>query len=802
MTTRWKQALRTLLRRPGFSLLAVVILAAGIAADTGVFSIVDAVVFKPLPYPDAERLVTIFEASTSKSEKATLVAPVRLDDWNRMNRGFDAIAGSYSENLTEISGSEAERLTGRRVSPRYFSVFGSKAILGRTFTPEEEVFGGPLSVIISHGLWTRRYRQSADVVGQRLIFKGQGNPPEDRAYTIVGVMPPEFGNPQIDVWMPAQLAPFMMQLRDARFFSGVGRLKPGVTIAQAQQDLVNVQQQLARQFPKTDKDWSAMVGSLKEAQVGSYREPLVFILSAVSLLLLIAVANIAGLMLSQLQTREREMAIRNSIGATRAQVVGTVVREVLIISFAGVAVAWLIDLWLLSSLSSVFDVLPRSTEVHLDWRALIFASVAGAAAAVFSGVWPAVKATRSDITVALSHGGRTLAGEGRSQRFLVAAQFALAVLLLSTTGLMLRSYYNLQHVEIGFDPSHEVTFHVGAGWNEDRARVGLLQKNLIDRLAQIPGVVAAGYSNFLPASDATLRSQIQLQEIARTDDSGKISVGTRSIGGGYLKALNATLVAGEPCPVLGKITAATPKALVNRRFADMYSNGQSLIGMHFHFVDDRPDTAATEIIGVVADIREDNLRSTPVPYLYTCIVPGGWPDPEYVVRAQGDPRAVVPAIRAAVREADSSRAIFGLKSLQEQVDSTLDQTRLQAGMISVFGIAAVGLAALGLYGLVTLAVAARTKEIGIRLALGAKPSRIVGDVIRRVGVLLLSGTVVGLFLTWVAARQLQSIVFGVRTLDMVSIGGVLLVLVLAATIATVLPARRASQLDPLIAIRE
>jgi predicted permease len=465
-------------------------------------------------------------------------------------------------------------------------------------------------------------------------------------------------------------------------------------------------------------------------------------------------------------------------------------------------VAWLLDFWLLRASSSIFGILPRSAEVNLDWRALVFASLAGGTAALISGVWPAIRATRGDLAVALSHAGRSLAPEGRSQSLLVAGQFALAVVLLSTTSLMLRSYYNLQHVEIGFDPSHDLTFHVGAAWNEDRTQVGLLQKAVIDRLQQIPGVLAAGFTNFLPASDATLRSQIQLQELAHTEDSGKISVGTRSIGGDYLKALNATVVAGEACPALAKVTTTSPKALVNRRFADLYAKGQNLVGMHFHFVDDRPETPATEIVGVVGDIREDNLRSTPVPYAYFCMSPGGWPDPEYIVRAQRDPRTLNQQIHAAVREIDSSRAIFGMKSLQEEVDSTLDQTRLQAGMISVFGLAAVSLAALGLYGLVTLAVAARTKEIGIRLALGAKPSRILADVVSRVGILLAVGAFIGIFLTWLVTRQLQSVAFGVRALDVVSVVGVLGVLVIAGTIATIIPAYRAARLSPIIAIRD
>jgi len=784
-----------LLRRPGFAVTAIVILGTGIAANTAVFSVVDTVLLKPLPYPNPDRLVTVMEASGSKSERASLIAPIRLDDWNRLNRTFEAIGGSYSENVTDTTGDEPDRLVGRRVSPRYFSVFGAKPVIGRTFVPEEEIAGGPAAVVISYGLWSRRFNQGPEVIGRRLILKGE-------PFTVVGVMPQEFASSNIDIWLPAALAPFLMQMRDARFYSGVGRLKPGVTLAQAQDDLGRVQRDLGQQFPPTDKDWSAEVGDLKEARVGSYRESLVFILAAVTLLLVIAVANISGLMLSQLQVRERELAIRNSIGATRGQLVGTVLREVLLIAIAGVVLGLVLDVWSLRAFRSLFTDLPRSEAFHLDWRALGFASLAGVVSAILFGVWPAFRATRKDLVSVLSHTGRGIARDSRSQHVLVAGQFALSVLLLSGTGLMLRSYYNLQHVELGFDPSHDVTFHVGAAWNEDRNRVGQLQKALVQRFERIPGVVAAGFSNFLPASSATLRSQIRLRENARTDEAGLISVGERSIGGAYTSALSVPILAGTTCPQLEKLDTGTPKALVNRRFGELYGNGQNLVGQHFHWTQDSATTPETEIVGVVGDIREDNLRSTPVPYVYSCLPAGGWPDPEYVVRAQGSPQELSREIRAAVHDVDPTRAIFGMQPLQQELDSTLEQTRLQMGLISMFGGAAIFLAAIGLYGLITLAVTARTKEIGIRLALGAAPRRIVSDVVMQVVWLLGLGTAVGLVLVFAVQRELGSVVFGVSPLDPTTLAAALGVLVIAATLATYLPARRAAKVDPLTAMRD
>ncbi|HKO15691.1 MAG TPA: ABC transporter permease, partial [Gemmatimonadaceae bacterium] len=315
--------MRSLLRRPGFAASAVLILGAGIAATTGVFSVVDTAVLQPLPYPHPDRLVMVLEANSAKSQAAGLLAPARLEDWNRRSRAFSAIAGSYTENVTETSGDVPERLPALRVSPRFFTVYGVRPVVGRTFTPEEEWYGGPAAIVISDRLWMRRLHRRADVTRQHLILGGQ-------RYAIVGVMPPSFagGGDGVELWIPAQFAPMMMQARDARFLTGVGRLKAGVSIAVAQRDLARVQAELGRELPATDNNWSAQVTDLKRARTGQVREPLVFILGSVGLLLLIALANTAGLVLTQLQRRENELAIRGLLGATRLQVMAAVVQEV------------------------------------------------------------------------------------------------------------------------------------------------------------------------------------------------------------------------------------------------------------------------------------------------------------------------------------------------------------------------------------------------------------------------------------------------------------------------------------------
>jgi putative ABC transport system permease protein len=791
----WVLARRSLARRPGFVFAVVAILALGIGANTAIFSLVDAVLLKPLPFPNPDRLVTVQEASPSTSEAISLIAPGRLQDWNRRNRTFEAIAGLYSENVTETSGAEPERLVARRVSPRYFAVFGAKPAAGRTFAPDEEIDGGPASAVISYGLWTRRYHQDPQVAGRRLILGGKG-------FTIVGAMPKEFAGSTVDLWVPAQFGAGLLLNREARFLGGVGRMKLGVTIAQAQEDLARVQRELGEEFPQTDRGWSALVGNLKEAQVGSYRRALFFAFGSVVLLLLIAVANVAGLMLTELHRRERELAIRSSIGGTRLQVVGGVMREVLLIAAGGLGLGCLLASWLMDFLSTTFNALPHSTEFRLDWRAFLFAAVGSVLAAVLCGLLPAVQATRANLARLLAQGGRSASGARHKwQSALVTAQIALSVLLLAGAGLMLRSYYNLSHVNLGFDPARAVTFHVGAAWDEDRKRVGQLQTDLLAALERLPGVESAGFTNFLPTMGATLRYQVTLEGLAPTEKSRPHTVGERSISRGYLRALGVPLLAGQDCPSLAAVSQDAGKALVSRRFADVYGGGQNLVGRHVRWSQGAMPFGSMEIVGVAGNSREDTLDVNAAPYLYVCIVPGGWPDPEYLVRTHGGMRSLLQAISPIVHNIDSTRAVFGVQTLQGVLDESLDQPRLNTSMLSLFAMAALLLASVGLYGLVSLAVVARTREIGVRMALGASAGQIVRHVGLGVARLLAIGISVGFLLTLLADRLLRSVLFGVSPLDPLTLLGAVLALSIVSALATLAPARRAAGIHPLEAIR-
>jgi putative ABC transport system permease protein len=795
---QWQIAFRALLRRPGYSATAILMLILGIGATTTLFSVVDTILLKPLPYPNPDRLVTVMEASPSKKNKVSLIAPGRLADWDRLNQTFEAIAGYYTENVTDTSGAEPERLAGRRVSPRFFTVYGAPPLIGRTFTKEEELDGGPGAAVISYELWTRRYAQSPGVLGQRLVLAG-------KPYPIVGVMSKQFAAASTDLWIPAQIGPFLLRVREARFLSGIGRMKPGVTMQQAQADLARVQNDLGEQYPQTDKGWSAIAGDLKEQRVGDYRRTLLLVFGAVALLLLIAVANISGLTLAQLHQREREMAIRSSVGASRGQVIGTVMREVLLIATVGAACGAAVSAVLVGVMSKTFTDLPRMAELSFNWRALAFAVLCSLGATVLFGAIPAIQSTRTDLAPLLAESSRNISGgRRRLQRGLVVAQLAFTVLLLASAGLLLRSYYNLSHLDYGFDTANAITFHVGAAWDENRARVGRMQLDILDRFERVPGVEAAGMTNFLPATGATLNYQIVLEGLAQTEEHGTYTVGERTVNAGYLQALKIPLLAGSWCPAAepAKNDKPTPaKALVNRRFVELYAKGQNVVGRHYRFAQNGVLQSPDEIVGIVGDAREDGLASSASPYIYTCQAAGSWPDPEYVVRTHGDPRALLQQVRQIVHGIEPGRAVFGVKLLDAIVDEALEQPRLNTRFVAMFASAAMLLASVGLYSLISLIVTARTREIGVRIALGANRIQIMRLIFAGAAQLLIAGIVAGLALTAGAERLIRSVLFGVSPLDAWTLAAAVAVLGAVSLLAVFIPARKAASIDPLEAMR-
>jgi putative ABC transport system permease protein len=783
------QLLRALTRRPMFTLAVTGTLAFGTGISTALFSVVETVLLRPLPYPDGDRLVAIFEASPTAPDRPGLIAPIRLEDWKREGTAFAGISASYAESLTESSGTSPERVDARRLAPGFFDVYGARPLLGRTLSQAENLYGGPKAVVISEAFWNRRFARDPRVIERALLIDGQSHP-------IVGVMPRAFASGAIDVWM---MASNLLPMRNARFMSGVARLKPGVSIEQARADIDRVQLSLGQSFPETDKGWSALITDMKEYRVGDRRQALWLVFGAVGLVWLVGVANVAGLVLVDAQRRTRELAVRAALGASRARVIGVVTHEVLVMALAGAAVGAVIANSVIALVPTMFETMPRLTELAINWRALLFAAGTAVLAAMVCGVVPAIHATRRGVLRTLGSAGRgTTAASHAAQRWLVGVQVALGVVLCSSAALLASSYYELSRVDPGFSTEGVMTFHMSARWDEDRGRIGQQQVDLLEALERIPGVTAAGFVNFLPAPGGSLRYEVSVDGLASPTSSGLFAVGIRMIGGHYHRALGATLVAGSWCPTFHFDFNQPRFALVNQQFVDRYAAGQNLIGRGVRVAGTR-GTPAT-IAGVIADVAEDGPQVDRIPFVYTCDSAGSWPDPNYVVRTN-DAASLMGRLREVVGKIDSSRAVFSVRLLDDVMDASISEPRRNATLVAGFASTALLLCAVGLYALFARLVADSRREIGVRLALGAKPGQIVRMVLGDASRLLVIGVVSGIALSIAAYQLLQSVLFGVRSFDAIALASAALVLCAVSSVAILVPASRASRLMPTEALR-
>jgi len=771
----------------------VATLALGIGANSAIFSAVDAVLLKPLPYPDADRLVAVYELNQGLKQATQLVAPVRLESWNAANHTLAGLAGCYFENQTDTTGAVPERVAAMRISPRFFSVLGVGAARGRTPTADEDRFGGPAVVVVSDGFWRRRFDADPRVVGRTLVVGGTSR-------TIVGIMPRLFRypTPATDMWIPAQMSAGLMRERRARFYTAVGRLRPGATIEQAEADLAAIQARLGEEFPETDKGWSASLVPLKEEQVGSARGSLWLLFAAVALLLLAACGNVACLLLADATRREHEIAVRFAIGASRAAVTRQLLAEGAVLAMAGALFGLLVARWGAGALRQLANELPRIDELQMDARLVVFTMALGAATTIVFAAAPAMHAARIDPGDALSRGGRgQTAGRRLLQRTLVSGQIALAVVLLVGAGLLIRSFARIAEVSPGFDPSGVLTFRMSASWSESAASVVSRQARTVHRLEDIPGVEAAAVSQTLPAASNFPPGEFG---IAGRETTEKLFAHGRMVSGGYFRALRIPILQGETCST----DAGAPifsKALVTRAFADRYFPRAPAVG-HTLTAPWLPPGASVTIVGVVGDVRENGLIHDPGPLIYWCGYSPYWPDPQFIARTNPARPVSAATIRAALVEIEPKRAIFAVRSLDETLSRTVSQQRLNTLLLALFAGTALLLAGVGVYGVLAQLVAARVRETGVRMALGARGLQIVAPVVAEAAAMAAVGGAIGVAGSLALARFMSALVFGISPRDPVTFAAVAIVLPLAAAAAALVPARRAATIDPMAALRE
>jgi predicted permease len=804
---------RMLAKSPGFTVVAVLTLALGIGANTALFSVVNGVLLNPLPYPNPDQLVWLAE---SKPNFATgSISFPNSKDWRKNNRTFSSMGAyrPYSYNLTGLG--EAEQLRTMLISSDFFSVLEVNPAMGRSFAPGEDEIGAAPIAIISAGVWKRKFGSSPDAVGKSLTLDGKN-------FTIVGVIPPGFelalgSFRNIDVYVPlGQWSNPLLPKRGAGLgIHGVGRLKPGVTVEQARADMEAVTQGLATAYPDADKGIGAAVIPLKRAVVGDVRLFLLVLLAAVGFVLLITCVNVANLMVARSTTRMREFAIRATLGASRARLLRQLLTESILLSMTGGALGLLLAAWGTKvALHQLPVSLPRASEVTLDGRVLIFTMLLSLACGIFFGLAPAFKSAGSNLHDTLKEGGRGGSGSRRrAQGVFVVVEMAMALVLLIAAGLMIRSLDALWKVNPGFDPHNVLTFGVALPpsmqhYTRDGIRAALRQLN--DQLAAVPGVTASSLSwGAIPLSgddEDLFWIEGQPKPANESDMNWSISYVVQE---NYLQAMKIPIERGRF--FTAQDNESSPHVIVvDDVFARQYFPGSDVIGKHV-FLQNKG--ARAEIIGVVGHVKQwgldtddtESLRAQLYfPYMQLpdeAMDPSSWSGTGALVRFDPKTPAIAEAIRAAVKRLSGEHVMYGAQTMDEIISDSLAARRVLMILLGVFAVLALGLASIGIYGVISYLVGQRTQEIGIRLALGAKRM----DVLRLVLGAGINMAAIGLIIGLVAAlgltRLMASLLFGVSPTDPLTFAAVAILLMGVALAACYIPARRAMRLDPIVALR-
>lgn len=797
-------ALRQLWKSPGFTLISVLTLALGIGANTAIFSVINAVLLRPLPYPDADRLMIVTESDANQPQIS--VSFPDYVDWKRDNTTFEEIALSRREsfNLSGLSGRAPEQISGALVSANFFKVIGLTPQLGRTFTEEEDRVGGPRLAVISDRLWERVFSRDPNVLGRSVSF---GNQP----YTIIGVMPPHMFSPRtVEVWFPVMRRTDhpSWQTRDNHpGLYGWARLKPNVTREQALNDLKQIAARLAKQYPDSNSAVSVTVTPLLENQVGDYRPSLVLLLGAVVLVLLIACANLANLLAARGAARAREFAVRAAVGASRWQIIRQLLIESLVLALFGGGLGLCLAAWgrdLLVALSPQ-DV-PRFQAVSLDGWVLSFSLALSVITSFLFGLWPAWHTSRADIQLALKSGGHGSSdgpGAQRSRDLLVIAEVALTLILLSAAGLVLKSFANARGLQLGFDPHLLLSARIDLPepTYSDEKKLLNFSTALTDKLSALPGV-----ENVALASTPPLMTGWQtsfLPEGAPEPEPGKLpSAEMNVVTPGYFQTIKTPLLRGRPFEESDS-KGSTPIMIIDQLMADRCFPGEDAIGKRIRMA--TGEEGAREyrtIVGVVPHLKVYGFEEVAIlPQAYLPLKQQPATGLVALLRTSLSQRSFERPVREIVASLDAAQPAFEFKTMQERVEETWATPRLLSFLLVCFATLALTLSVVGLYGVMAYNGLRRMREIGVRLALGAMPAQIRTMMLQQGMRLLAGGLVVGFLGAFALSRTLRSVLYGVSANDPLIYVIVTFVLVCAALFACWIPARRASRVNPMVTLR-
>jgi putative ABC transport system permease protein len=803
-----RYGLRMLLKSPSVSIVATIALALGIGANTAIFSVVNAVLLRPLPFPNSDALMTLFEKDQTRGVVHGSYSYPNFFDLRDQNHVFDHVACYHDNDFIMTGRGEPVHLQGGMVSADLFSVLGTTPMLGRTFLPDEDkpTETGRV-VILSQRLFASRFNSDAGIINQTITL-------DSKSYTVIGVMPRGFEfpiqNEPLDLWTTisddaAGKSPITAQ-RGAHFLHVIGRLKPGVTTEQAQAEADAIAARLEQQYPDTNTHKGINVESTLKALVGDVRPALLILLGAVACVLLIACANVANLLLARAMTRHKEMAIRSALGASRFRVVRQLLTESVLLSLIGGLLGLGLAVWwsdLLITLGK--EDIPRAMQVGLDWRVLTFTLGVSLLTGVVFGSVPALHMSKTELTESLKE-GRGFGGGARRNRIrgvLVVAELAIAVVLLVGAGLLIQSLWRLHHVSPGLNPQNVLTFNVSLPDvrypSEKQAR---FYNDLTTRIASLPDVQSASAVLPLPLSGDrfSISFQIEGRPVARKDEpSSDMFVITPN----YFRTMGIPILKGRDFEQRDE-HKSTPVIIVNQSFAKQYFPGEDPIGKRIHpgiSTWDDEKSMMREIVGVVADIRNRALSTEPKPayYMPQSQVPFG--QLVVVVKAARDPHSLVGSVTREVRALDQELPVFSVKTMEEYIAASVAAPRFNTTLLSIFAAVALVLTIIGLYGVMSYSVAQRTNEIGIRMALGAQARDVLTLIGRQAITLVLIGLAIGLAGALALTRLLATLLFGVTTKDPATFAAIALLLSIVAILACYIPAWRATKVDPLEALR-
>ena len=797
-----RYALRQVRRNPAFSAIAIATLALGIGGTTAMFGVFDAVLVRPLPYADADRLVMVWDwerggAGTDVTSRFNST-PAEWIEWRRLNTVFTDLASTQPADATLSGIGEPELVPARKVTWTFWNVLGVQPMLGRAFTEDEDNKSVRV-VVISHGLWQRRFGGASDVVGRRISLN-------DEPYEVIGVMPRNFyfmPSREIDMWMPASFPPFMRTNLTWHDSEIVARLKPGVTIEHAQESMAALSLQVTAKNFRGPR--SVIVAPLRAEMAGKTRTALILLLSASGALLLIACVNLTNLLLSRSAARGREVAVRAALGASRGRLVSQFLVESVVLAGLGTLAGLAIALPAMRFLERLVPEAMGAARLTLDWRVLAFSAAAAVGSALTFGLAPALRGSRVALQDAFRDGGRGVAGVRRHvfQHSLIVVETALAVVLLTCCGLLLQTFQHLRNTEVGFRSERLLTFETPLyHYKAFPQRVAFINAEL-QAVRAIPGVVNAGAISRIPFSNTADATFYWLEGQPRSSIPQQVAL-VRNVSPDYFATVGATMHEGRPFSASDQ-ASTLPLAIVNEPFAARHFQGQAVLGRRFKFGNLSDKGYWYTIVGVVRPIREAGVLQDMKPAVYRlhehCDQVGSM-ELGVAVRTAVEPASIIPAVRQAIWSVDKNQPLARIQTMDKIVERQLSTPSQSTALLSAFALLALLLAALGIYGVLSYAVAQRTSEIGLRMALGATSKAIMLSFARRGLGVTLAGLAIGVVLAAVASRLMGTLLYGFQPDYMTTVVAVSVILVAVAALACVVPARRAARVDPMIALRQ